>query len=278
MNERYLEGRVAMVTGGASGMGRAMALAFAERGASLIIGSLLAKHEGKLAKGELAFLPGEEQLMNTKKELEAFGGKVVAADLDVCSTESCEKFFELAMKEFGKVDILANAAGITAEHVIVGHSEALWLKVMDVNANGPFRVAKLVLPGMLERKWGRIVNIASTAASVGALTSGAYCASKAAVLGLTRCLALEGAEFNVSCNSISPGWVQTDFQKKWMNDIATTGNMASGEAYIADTIAQTPQKRMIQPKEIGALAAYLCREEAFGITGQDITVSAGSLW
>ena len=124
------------------------------------------------------------------------------------------------MAAFGKVDILANAAGITAEKLICGHSEQLWLKVMDVNANGPFRTIKLILPGMIERRWGRIINISSTAASVGAKTSGAYCASKAAVLGLTRCVALEGAEHGVSCNAISPGWVQTDFQKKWMHNIA----------------------------------------------------------
>ena len=113
---------------------------------------------------------------------------------------------------------------------------------------------------------------------MGAETSGAYCASKAAVLGLTRCVALEGAEYGVSCNAISPGWVQTDFQKKWMHNIAENEGIPSDEDYAAGAIADIPQKRMIQPKEIGALAAYLCREEAFGITGQDLTVSAGSLW
>ena len=278
MNERYLKGRVAMVTGGASGMGRAMALAFAKRGADVIIGSLLDKHGEETAQGELVFLPGQEELEKTRSELEALGVKAVASDLDVCSTDSCQAFFDLALTELGQVDILANAAGITAESLICGHSEELWLKVMEVNANGPFRTARLVLPGMIERKWGRIINIASTAASVGALTSGAYCASKAAVLGLTRCLALEGAEHGVSCNSISPGWVQTDFQKKWMNDIARTDGSQTGEEYIEETICQNPQKRMIQPAEIGILAAYLCQDEALGITGQDITVSAGSMW
>ena len=182
------------------------------------------------------------------------------------------------MTTFGRVDILANAAGITAEKPICGHPEKLWLKVMDVNANGPFRTIRLVLPGMIERRWGRIINIASTAASVGAITSGAYCASKASVLGLTRCVALEGAAHGVSCNAISPGWVQTDFQKKWMQDIAQNEGNQSGDEYLAGAIDETPQKRIVQPEEIGALAAYLCREEAFGVTGQDLTVSAGSLW
>lgn len=278
MSERYLEGKAAMVTGGASGMGRAMALAFARCGADVIIGSLISSNKEKAVKGELVFMPEEEQLMKAKEEIENLGVKAVASDLDVCSIESCHHFFDLAMTAFEKVDILANAAGITAEKVVCGHSEKLWMKVMDVNANGPFRVTKLVLPGMIERRWGRIINIASTAASVGAETSAAYCASKAAVLGLTRCVALEGAEHGVSCNAISPGWVQTDFQKKWMQHIAEADGDHSSEEYFEKSVAENPQKRIIQPEEVGALAAYLCREEAFGITGQDLTVSAGSLW
>jgi len=267
-----------MVTGGASGMGRAMALAFAELGADVAIGSLLTKHRAEKADGELVYLPGEEELQNTKQAIEASGVRALAMDLDVCSVESVQAFYDAVIEAFGKVDILANAAGITAEHAVCEHPEALWLKVMDVNANGPFRTTKLVLPGMIERKWGRIINIASTAASVGASTSAAYCASKAAVLGLTRCVALEGAEYGVTCNSISPGWVETSFGKDWMTHIAETAEGRSGEEYIEETKATNPQKRMIQPGEIGALAAFLCKNEALGITGQDLTVSAGSLW
>lgn len=259
-------------------MGRAMALAFARYGADVIIGSLVSAHGASAVEGELVFMPGEMQLNRTREEIEQHGVRAVASNLDVCSSESCRTFFDLAVASFGKVDILANAAGITAENRICGHPERLWMKVMDVNANGPFRTIRLVLPGMMARRWGRIINIASTAASVGAETSGAYCASKAAVLGLTRCVALEGAAHGVSCNAISPGWVQTDFGKKWMTRIAENEGVHSGDDYMAEAIAETPQKRMVQPTEIGALAAYLCREEAFGITGQDLTVSAGSLW
>lgn len=278
MSARYLEGKAAMVTGGASGMGRAMALALARHGADVIIGSLLSGDKKKSVEGELVFRPEQEQLLKTRQEIEALGVTAATSDLDVCSTESCKNFFDQAVAAFGKVDILANAAGITAENAVCGHSEKLWLKVMDVNANGPFRIIRLVLPGMIERRWGRIINIASTAASVGAETSAAYCASKAAVLGLTRCVALEGAAYGVSCNAISPGWVQTDFQQKWMEHIAAAGGLKSMDEYLAEAIAENPQKRIVQPKEVGALAAFLCREEAFGITGQDLTVSAGSLW
>jgi NAD(P)-dependent dehydrogenase (short-subunit alcohol dehydrogenase family) len=145
-------------------------------------------------------------------------------------------------------------------------------------ADGPFRMMRLVLPAMIERGWGRIINIASTAASVGAATSGAYCASKSAVVGLTRCVAQEGAPHGVTCNAISPGWVATDFQKKWMARIAADEGESHSQDIVADAIADNPQKRMIDPREIGALAAFLCREEAFGITGQDLTVSGGSIW
>ncbi|GAB4271283.1 MAG: SDR family oxidoreductase [Deferrisomatales bacterium] len=278
MGDKFLKGRVAMVTGGASGMGRAMALAFADAGADVAIGSLLGKHDKEKADGELVYMPGEEELLATKAEIEARGVRALAQDLDVCSMDSVQAFFDATVQAFGKVDILANAAGITAEQTVCGHPDALWLKVMDVNANGPYRTTKLCLPGMIERKWGRIINIASTAASVGAATSAAYCASKAAVLGLTRCVALEGAEHGVTCNSISPGWVETKFGTSWMSHIAETAEGRSGDEYIEETKAGNPQKRMIQPEEIGALAAFLCRDEALGITMQDLTVSAGSLW
>ncbi|SIQ75203.1 NAD(P)-dependent dehydrogenase, short-chain alcohol dehydrogenase family [Alkalispirochaeta americana] len=278
MSERYLEGRVAMVTGGASGMGRAMALAFAKAGAHVGIGSLLSEDSAKNAEGELVNRPGKTELEKTKKDIESCGVKCVAVGLDVCDTASVKKFHEAVTNELGPVDILANAAGITAEHGVVNHDEGLWLKVMDVNANGVFRATREVLPGMLERRWGRIINIASTAASVGAPMSPAYCASKAAVTGFTRAVAQEGAEALVTANSISPGWVETTFGTEWLSDIAEKQMNTKGDLFIQEQKAENPQKRMIQPVEIGALAAFLCKDEAVGITGQDITVSAGSVW
>jgi NAD(P)-dependent dehydrogenase (short-subunit alcohol dehydrogenase family) len=276
MNDKYLSGRVAMVTGGASGMGRAMALALAEAGAEVAIGSLLAG--GASVAREVVYLPGQQELDDTAREIEAHGVRTLALDLDVTSMDSVQAFHDATVKTFGKVDILANAAGITAEQTISGHPDELWDKVIDVNLNGTYRTIKLCLPGMIERKWGRIINIASTAASVGAETSGAYCASKAGVVGLTRCVALEGAKHGVTCNAISPTWVETKFGTSWMANIAEEQEGRSGEAYIADAKAANPQGRLIQPGEIGALAAFLCRDEALGITMQDLTVSAGSLW
>jgi NAD(P)-dependent dehydrogenase (short-subunit alcohol dehydrogenase family) len=276
MTEKFLNGRTAMVTGGASGMGRAMALAFAGAGADVAIGSLLAG--SKKAEGEVSYLPGEQDLKAAKAEIEAKGVRCLAMGLDVTQNDSVQAFYDATVEAFGKVDILANAAGITAEQTIVDHPDAAWDRVIDVNLTGTYRAIKRVLPGMIERKWGRIVNIASTAATVGAVTSGAYCASKAGVVGLTRCAALEGAPHGVTCNSISPTWVNTDFGRDWMSGIAEEQEHRKGEEYIADVKDANPQGRLIEPSEVGALALYLCRDEAAGMTMQDLTLSAGSLW
>ncbi|MGH8928042.1 MAG: SDR family NAD(P)-dependent oxidoreductase [Acidimicrobiia bacterium] len=276
MAERFLAGKTAMVTGGASGMGLAMAVAFASAGADVAIGSLLA--DGKKTEGEVVHLPGQEQMDRARDQIEAEGVHCLTMDLDVTSDDSVDTFFQATFERFGQVDVLANAAGITAESTVVGHSDALWNKVIDVNLTGTYRAIKRALPGMIERKWGRIINIASTAATVGAVTSGAYCASKAGVVGLTRCVALEGAPHGVTCNAISPTWVDTSFAREWMTDIAEKQEHRSGDDYIADVKKANPQGRLISPDEIGSLALFLCSEAARGITMEDLRVSAGSLW
>ncbi len=265
-----------MVTGGASGMGLAMAVAFASAGADVAIGSLLAG--GKKAEGEVVHMPGQEQMDHACSLIEAEGVQSLAMNLDVTSNESVEQFFQATVDRFGKVDVLANAAGITAESTISGHSDSLWDKVIEVNLTGTYRAIKRALPGMIERKWGRIINIASTAATVGAVTSGAYCASKAGVVGLTRCVALEGAPHGVTCNALSPTWVDTSFGREWMSDIAEKQEQRTGDEYIADVKKSNPQGRLISPTEIGALALFLCSDGAQGITMEDLRVSAGSLW
>lgn len=265
-----------MVTGGASGMGLAMSVAFASAGADVAIGSLLAGN--KQAEGEVTHLPGQDQLDSAHALLEGQGVGSLAMNLDVTSDDSVEAFFQATAKRFGKVDILVNAAGITAEHTIVGHSDPLWNRVIEVNLTGTYRAIKRALPGMIERKWGRIINIASTAATVGAVTSGAYCASKAGVVGLTRCVALEGAPHGVTCNAISPTWVDTGFAREWMTDIAEKQEHRTGDEYVSDVKKSNPQGRLISPTEIGALALFLCTDGAAGITMEDLRVSAGSLW
>lgn len=258
-DEKFLQGRIALVTGGTSGIGRAIALSLAKRGANLAIGSRSASQS------------------SCQAEIESLGVKALVMDLDVASTESVQAFYEAVIKTFGQVDILVNAAGMTEIHPICDHPDELWHQIINVNLNGTYRTIKICLPGMIDRTWGRIINIASTAASVGSPSVPAYCTSKAAVVGLTRSVALEGAAHGVTCNSISPGWVETELGINAMEDFAAIENQSLAE-YIEDVKQSNPQQRIIQPPEIAELAAFLCRNEALGITMQDLTVSAGSLW
>ena len=276
--ERYLQGRAALVTGGASGQGRAIALALAARGADVAIGSYLGEGAKFPARTD-TYLPSAGELAKVKGEIEALGVRAVAQPLDVRSTESCRSLYEAAAKAFGKVDILGNAAGICAEQPVVGHPDELWDAIIDTNLTGYYRMIKLCLPGMIERRWGRIVNIASTAANIGAKDNPAYCASKSGILGLTRCVALEGAPHGVTCNAINPGFVNTGMMRSSVKTwLAAEGKGRTEEEFVAGIAAGYPQKRIIEPAEIGALAAFLCREEAKGLTMEDITLAAGSLW
>lgn len=277
MQNENLKGRNALITGGASGMGKAIATKLAKSGVNIAICSLLS-NENTINTNELSNLPAVQDMEKTKSELESYGIKILTGNVDVTKTDQLEEFFKNTKAELGNIDILVNAAGITIEHILENHPEEAWLRVIDVNVNGVFRASKLAIGGMKRNKWGRIINIASTAAHVGAETSAAYCASKAAVVGFTRAVALEGAAFGVTCNSISPTWVESDFGKKWIGDIAKNQLKKDPHLYLQELKEQNPQKRLIQPEEIGAVAYFLCTEEAKGINGEDIRVTGGAVW
>jgi NAD(P)-dependent dehydrogenase (short-subunit alcohol dehydrogenase family) len=276
MSDRYLAGRAAWVTGGATGMGRAIALALAGAGADVAIGSLTAR--GEVVPGQNVYTPSASEMTRARDEIAAHGVRSLALPLDVCGDESVDAFHAATLEAFGRVDILVNAAGSSTRHLMVDHPDALWQRMLETNLTGPYRTIRRCLGGMIERKWGRIINIASTAATVGYVAHSAYCASKSGLLGLTRCVALEGAAHGISCNAISPGWVDTPqgrggvLQQMRLEGFDDEGQFRQR---IVDTI---PQKRFIQPSEIGALAAFLCRDDALAITMQDLTVSAGTLW
>lgn len=179
----------------------------------------------------------------------------------------------------GPIDILVNNAGTGIQMPIIGHEESHWLHVIDTNLNGAFRMTRAAMPGMVKRKWGRIINIASTAASNGHVDSAAYCASKSGLLGLTRVTALEGAEYGVTCIAISPTWVETKLMHRSMTQLARDeGKGRTKEDLLEETRQANPQNRIVQVEEIAAMAGFLCREEAKGITMEDIQVSAGAFW
>jgi NAD(P)-dependent dehydrogenase (short-subunit alcohol dehydrogenase family) len=270
-----LAGRSAVVTGGLTGQGLAIAMELARAGASVAVGSFI----GQGRAGDAAAYPEQDETRRVAASLRAFGTAVHAGHLDVRDAESVTSFLAAAREACGPADILMNAAGTTAEQPVCGHSDELWHKIVDTNLTGAFRMIRELLPGMIGRRWGRIVNIGSTAATVGWKDNPAYCASKAGLLGLTRCVALEGAPHGVTCVMISPTWVETELMRRNVAQlVARENNGRSVDEAMAEIARQNPQQRIIQPDEIAALAAFLCRDEARGITAENIQVTGGALW
>jgi 3-hydroxybutyrate dehydrogenase len=256
--DAYLKGRIAIVTGGFSGIGKAIALALAERGATIAVGARR--------------LP-EDAI----EELDKVAERFFYQRLDVADVGSIDAFMDGLVSAYGHADILVNSAGVTTHEYVCGHDEKSWLDVIDINLSGPFRMIRACLPKMMERRWGRIINIGSTAATTAVADHAAYCASKSGLLGLNRAVALEGAPHGVSSVVISPTWVQTEMFDSSMAIEAGRAGRSSDEQ-IAALVAEQPQKRLVQPRELGALAAFLCHEDALGITMEDIQVNAGALW
>lgn len=276
MGSRDLSGRSAVVTGGASGIGRAIALALADAGAAVAIGSLLEDGEDP---GALTHRPSRDELRDAEAAILNLGAACYAGPLDVRSSESVQRFCAEATDRLGIIGVLVNAAGIGGSEAIAEHDERAWLATIDVNLNGAFRMIRACLQGMIEQGWGRIVNIASTAANVGYPGLGAYCASKAGLLGLTRCVGLEGAPHGISCNAINPGQVDTPSTRlsfeSWKQ---SEGSQQTLDGYNAEWARENPQGRLIDAAEIATLAVFLCTDRAFGISTENITVSGGTLW
>ena len=254
------QNRTAIVTGGLQGIGLAIAADLAARGIRVAVGA---------RRGADAALAARAR--------ETIGDGCLVAALDVRSSESVESFVGSVRETFAAPDILVNAAGVAVHQTVDGHSDEDWESTIDTNLTGPFRMIRACLPGMKECGWGRIVNIASTAAHTAMETHAAYCASKAGLLGLTRAVALEGAPHGVTCVSVSPGWVETEMLRESAGVLARKSGRSQAEE-IAIMAASNPQNRLIQPEEISALVAFCCSEAAAGLTMEDIQVTAGALW
>src|SRR5574341_1515333 len=185
-----LMGRIALVTGGSKGIGKATALALAGAGADVAICAR------KMA-----------ELEAVAEEIQATGRRAFATACDVTDAEQVSHLPAAVGKAFGPIDILVNNAGAAESHKFVGHPDELWARMLEINLTSVYRVCKAVVPGMIERKWGRIITIASIASKVGARYVAAYTASKHGVLGLTRALALEFVAHNITVNAVCPGYV-----------------------------------------------------------------------
>ena len=255
-----LENRIAIVTGGLQGIGLAIVKALAEQGVRVAVGS---RRGNDNEASELARL--------------TVGESGLVAALDVASSSSVEGFVDQVRSTLGSPEILVNAAGVSVHQIVEGHRDEDWEQVIDINLTGPFRMIRSCIPAMKAGGWGRIVNIASTAARVAQETHAAYCASKAGLVGLTRAVAREGGPHGVTCVAISPGWVETEMLRKSASKLASKSGRSQAEE-IAMMAQSNPQNRLIQPEEIAALAVFCCSDAAAGLTMEDIQVNAGALW
>jgi 3-oxoacyl-[acyl-carrier protein] reductase len=265
-----LSGRVAFVTGGSRGLGRADALTLAGAGADVVIADLLVESELSEATdeyGPLAMVARTQGLVGTEsaaEEIRAMGRRAIAVKCDVTDRDQVAGAVARAVEELGSVDILINNAG-TLDHVgqFPDQQPALWERDLKVNLSGAFNCAQAVWPHMKERGWGRIVNMASVAGTLGGFGQASYSTTKAGILGLTKTLAMEGGRHGITANAIVPGIIGTE-----------AFHMASST--MNERIAnRTVFKRPGEPQDIANAIAFLCSDLASYVTGIELNVSGG---
>jgi 3-oxoacyl-[acyl-carrier protein] reductase len=265
-----LTGRVALVTGGSRGLGRADALTLARAGADVAIADILVESEsteetdswGALATAARA--QGMVYTESTADEIRDMGRRSLALRCDVTDRAQVGAAVERVVAELGSVDILINNAA-TLDHVGQFHDQSieLWERDLRVNLTGSFNCAQAVWPHMKDRQWGRIVNMASVAGTLGGFGQASYSTTKAGVLGLTRTLAMEGARHGITCNAIVPGVIGTEaFQ------------MANPEMN-QRIVDRTAFKRPGEPQDVANAIAFLCSDLASYVTGVQLNVSGG---
>ncbi|MCE2499343.1 MAG: glucose 1-dehydrogenase [Dehalococcoidia bacterium] len=245
-----LEGKVALISGGARGQGAVEARMFAEEGASVVIGDIL-----------------DEQGRQTEAELQELGYNVTYVHLDVTSESDWEAAVQTAVSAYGKLDVLLNNAGILIRKNIEETTEADWDRIFAVNAKGVFLGTKAAIPAMRAAGGGSIINISSTAGLVGSPNgSASYTATKGAVRLFTKSTAIQHASEGIRCNSIHPGPIETDMIADTLNDPA---NMEL-------RMQRLPLQRVGKPSEIAYPAIYLASDESSFVTGSEVVVDGGT--
>jgi len=265
-----LSGRVAFVTGGSRGLGRADALTLARAGADVVVADLLvesALSEETDRYGALATVARQQGLVHTEetvRDIEAMGRRGLAVRCDVTDRTEVDAAVARAVDELGSVDILVNNAG-TLDHVAQFHDQSseLWERDLRVNLTGAFNCAQAAWPHMKERGWGRIVNMASVAGTLGGFGQASYSTTKAGLLGLTKTLAMEGGRHGITCNAIVPGVIGTEAFE--------LANAAMNERIVRRTALRRPG----EPQEIANVVAFLCSDLAAYVTGVELNVSGG---
>jgi 2-hydroxycyclohexanecarboxyl-CoA dehydrogenase len=244
--------RVALVSGGARGIGRAIALALARDGRQVAIGDLL-----------------EADARATVEEIELAGGRAAAFSLDVTDTGSVAAAARGVAEQLGPVDVLVNNAGWDELRPFLETDEPFWDRVIDVNFKGALRLTRALVPGMVERGWGRVVNIGSDAGRVGSSLEAVYSGAKGGVIAFTKTLAREVARAGVTANTVCPGPTDTPMLR------GITEAAPDGAKVIEAMTRAVPMKRLGQPADVAAAVAFLASEQAGFITGQTLSVSGG---
>lgn len=251
--------RTALVTGGSRGIGKAIAIQLARQGLSVAICARNAQPLDAVAE-----------------ELKRLGARALSGCCDVRDETAVSQFVDKVNATFGSVDVLVNNAGIYRTEPVKEHSLAVWNEVVETNLTGSLLFSRAVLGGMVQRRWGRIINISSVSGRTGEIWGSAYSASKFGLIGFTQSLALETARNGVTVNAVCPGWVATEMTKEQLEDPnwCKLNSMDTNDA-IANACFAVPQNRFIEPDEVAGLVAFLVSDTARGITGQSINICGG---
>lgn len=253
-----LSGKVAIITGAGRGIGREIALRLARAGAAVVIASR-----------------NQQQLQDVAQTISSEGGAVLAMPMDVTDTEAVQQLAGETVRSFRRIDILVNNAATNYVSNVILANDRCWKHVFEVNVFGTYACTKAVLPHMIRAKSGRIISVSSVAGKVGVAYSSAYSASKAAVIGFTKALAIEVAKLGITANAICPWHVDTEMMREAMRTRAAL-LAKTMEEQMADVIAKSPQRRLITAAEVAGLALFLCLPEAAGITGQALNQCGGA--
>ncbi|WP_255763416.1 3-hydroxybutyrate dehydrogenase [Pelomonas caseinilytica] len=251
-----LKGKTALVTGSTSGIGLGIALALARQGANLI-------------------LNGFGDVEGPKAEVAALGVKVGYHGADMSKPSDIAAMVAYADAEFGGIDILVNNAGIQHVAPVQDFPPEKWDAIIAINLSSAFHTTRLALPGMLQRGWGRILNIASVHGLVASAQKSAYVAAKHGLVGFTKAVALETATSPVTVNAICPGWVLTPLVQKQVDALAEREQVSNDEAKRRLLAEKQPSLQFTTPDELGALAVFLCSDAAFNVRGQAWSMDGG---
>jgi 3-oxoacyl-[acyl-carrier protein] reductase len=268
-----LTGKVALVTGGSRGLGRADCLALAMAGADVVVTDILIESDPNIQQAAQAAQSALAQLFTaqnvvyaerTSDEIRAMGRRSAAIKMDVTDREQVQQVFDSVVEQFGSLDILVNNASLL-DHVsqIENQSDALWDRDVTVNLTGAYNCTKAAFHHMRQQGWGRIVYMSSVAGTLGGFGQASYASTKAAVIGLGRSIALEGARFGITANIVAPGIIASEAYK--------VGNAKMNDRMVLRTAMRAPG----EPEDVAHTIVFLCSPEARYITGQVIHVAGG---